>query len=383
MFVVAYLYNTNGMASWCWEASHALAETGQSVLLVCSPSVSLPSSSKVEVLRFDEFSFESINQNYISKFKTEFSRLSGKSSGFVGRLHKYLQSRGFNPTAYLLNQSNLQDPSVDIPQHVVAWSYPTSLIGYFRKIGNLTENKSPLEVLRTAFDTIGWWRRDWRAYRSSTSVLSISQTLHSNLLQRGVNTHIVYPGINQSSTAPVLNWDGEQVPKLLIAAVNLEESRKRVRWMIEALKKANYPENTFSLTLVGAASSNFQQWVCENGFPATFRGYLPRDKLQQVMVAHDIFLFGSCLDDWGYVLVEAMSQGLCVIAPHVYPFTEIVEDDDSLYLLDSQSDFSQKLGQLLGSQLYEKKQTSWKRASTLCSRSVFGHRLNTVLKIPP
>jgi hypothetical protein len=36
MFVVAYLYNDNGMASWCWEAAHALHELGQPVLLICA-----------------------------------------------------------------------------------------------------------------------------------------------------------------------------------------------------------------------------------------------------------------------------------------------------------------------------------------------------------
>ncbi|MHC5717516.1 MAG: hypothetical protein ACYTX0_36775, partial [Nostoc sp.] len=125
MYVVAYLYNNNGMASWCWEAAHAIAEANLPVLLVCSPEVKLPGTPKVDILRFDLTVSKGHKKSFLKLIQNELGRLSNQSSGFVGSLHTYLQSQGITPTAYFLNQSNLQDPSVTIPQHVVAWAYPT------------------------------------------------------------------------------------------------------------------------------------------------------------------------------------------------------------------------------------------------------------------
>src|ERR1700716_1427295 len=51
MWLVGYLYNNNGMGTWCWEAAHALADAGESVTLVCSPTVSLPGPTTIPILR--------------------------------------------------------------------------------------------------------------------------------------------------------------------------------------------------------------------------------------------------------------------------------------------------------------------------------------------
>ena len=51
MWLVGYLYNNNGMGTWCWEAAHALAAAGEQVTLVCSPSVALPGPTNLRILR--------------------------------------------------------------------------------------------------------------------------------------------------------------------------------------------------------------------------------------------------------------------------------------------------------------------------------------------
>jgi glycosyltransferase involved in cell wall biosynthesis len=376
MYVVAYLYNTNGMASWCWEAAHALQEASHQVLLVCDSKVKLPGKSKVEILRFDQLPFKVESRSLMSLVSNELGRLSAQSSGFVGQLHNCLQSQGIQPSAYFLNQSNLQDPNIPVSQYVVAWAYPTSLIAYFSKIGQLTTCNFSKQFIRTSMDAIGWWRKDWRAYRSATSVLSVSKQLEVELKIKGVRVTKVYPGTDvaltvQKSVIPRSN------PKLLIAAVNLEEHRKGIRWLLEALKKNSV--NNYSLTLVGAASDKFKQWTYSDGFPATFTGLVPRSELQKLMADHDIFLFGSAMDDWGYVLVEAMSQGLCVIAPNLHPFNEIIGDSDCLFTLNSKEHFCQKLNGLLLGDVGIKKNQAWRRANQLFSRKAFGYDLMNCL----
>ena len=50
---VAMLYNRNVMATWCWEAAHALHELGRSVILIAAADVPLPGTPEVEVVRVD------------------------------------------------------------------------------------------------------------------------------------------------------------------------------------------------------------------------------------------------------------------------------------------------------------------------------------------
>ena len=92
MYVVGYLYNNNGMASWCWEAAHAMTEAGLPVLLVVSSEVKLPGNPKVDILRFDQPYLTANNKSFLKLIQNEISRLSNQSSGFVGSLHIYLQS---------------------------------------------------------------------------------------------------------------------------------------------------------------------------------------------------------------------------------------------------------------------------------------------------
>ena len=373
MYVVGYLYNNNGMASWCWEAAHAMTEAGLPVLLVVSSEVKLPGNPKVDILRFDQPYLTANNKSFLKLIQNEISRLSNQSSGFVGSLHIYLQSKGINPTAYFLNQSNLQDPSITVPQHVVAWAYPTSLLAYVSKIGKLTGWKPSKNFIRTCLDSVGWWRKDWRAYRSATSVLAVSEQLNNELKIHGIKTRVVYPGTYVQEVFISQSFNNDRKPRLLIVSVGLEDSRKRVRWMLQALKLN--PARNYSLSLIGFASDDFKEWVHQDEFPVNFLGLLPRDEVQKVMAEHDIFLFGSCLDDWGYVLVEAMSQGLAVIAPNIHPFNEIVGETGSLYSVDSQSDFCQKLNILLADDLSLKKYAAWERAKTLFSRKTFAENL--------
>ena len=373
MIIVAYLYNTNGMASWCWEAAHALAESGQEVVLICAPDAAIPDTTLVKIVRF-ALPKSTLHGNKISR---EFGRLSDKSSGFVFALHSHLQTLGIVASAYLLNQSDLLDGRVEVPQHVVAWAYPTTLLGYLGKIGKLTGWKFSFNTLRILFDAVGWWRKDWRSYRSATSVLAVSERLNASLKAQGINSSVVYPGtalLRESSPHTA------QAPyKLLTVAVGLEDPRKRVLWLVEALRQM--PDwSQFSLTLIGNTNSAFRERVCRDGFPATFTGPLGRQEVQEKMADFDLFLFGSELDDWGYVLVEAMSRNLCTIAPNISPFDEIVGDTGVLYNVNSQTDLTQKLSALLAEPIGSYQQAATQRAETLFSRAAFSRSLLAMMK---
>ena len=366
--VVALLYNQNGMASWCWEAAHALHELGRSVLLVAAKNTPLPGSPDVEVVHIDIGSGSTHRRIGIGKaFSAAASLLTAGPDGLLPRIHADLAARGVRPAGYILNQSTLVDRSVACPQLVAAWAYPVDLLGYLRKIPLLIPDKSVRAFARTVLSSIGWWRRDWRAYRAADRTLPVTAALLKSLRRRSVFCGLVYPGTCVSQvSAPV--HDGI---RLLMAAASLGDSRKRIVWMLEAMKEMRPPSDVV-LQLAGEPDDTVRRAAAGLHFPVEFLGHLKRQELQQVMRNADVFCFGSLLDDWGYVLVEAMANGLVPVAPGISPFDEILDGVGSCYSQHSPDDFVRALCSAISNDRFLGGSQARDRALSHFSRQAFG-----------
>jgi glycosyltransferase involved in cell wall biosynthesis len=372
LLVVAWLYNTNGMATWCWEAAHALHELGQNVLLIAAPDIPLPGTPAVEVVRIGNPAKHASQQSrFIKAISTVGGHLAAGPNGVLVQIHTYLEARGVKPAAYILNQSSLVDRSVPCPQVVTAWGYPVNLLAYLRKIPLLVPNKTTLRAfLHVALESAGWWQRDWRGYRTADRVLPVTKALLRSLDRRSVTAFLAYPG---TCVGPVPDRSGDGI-RLLMAAVNLNEPRKRILWMLDAMKKMSLPQGTV-LQLAGEADESLRRAAAQLSFPVEFLGHLKRPELQKVMQQADIFCFGSLLDDWGYVLVEAMANGLVPVAPSISPFDEIMGAVGSGYRPHSQEDFACALRFATSSSLADKRREAWNRAHCLFSRAAFGRSI--------
>jgi hypothetical protein len=359
------------MATWCWEAAHALHELGQKVLLVAAPDVPLPGIPEVEVLRIDIPCKPAPQPSRMLRaISTARRHLAAGSDGVLAQVQACLAARGEQPRAYILNQSSLVDRGVSCPQIVTAWSYPVSLASYLRKTPLLVPDKSARAFAHAALTLAGWWRRDWRGYRAADRVLPVTETLLGSLRRRSVTCDLAYPG---TSVGPMPGPAGKGI-RMLMAAVQLNEPRKRIVWMLEALKGITLPQGTI-LQLAGEPDQPVRQAAAALGFPVKFLGRLPRHQLQRIMQQAHIFCFGSLLDDWGYVLVEAMANGLIPVAPAISPFDEIMGGVGSGYSPQSQKDFARALSCAISSSLADKRREAWERAQTLFSRLAFGRAI--------
>jgi glycosyltransferase involved in cell wall biosynthesis len=356
------------MATWCWEAAHALHELGENVLLVAAPDAALPGTPAFEVMRIDVPKTHAPPQNaFMKTVSTARSHLAAGPNAILERMHKHIAANGVQPTAYILNQSSLVDRRVACPQIVASWSYPVSLFSYLRKTPLLTPNKTIRAFLRTSLSAVGWWRRDWRSYREADQVLPVSNALHISLGRRSVTSHMAYPG---TSFSPLPDRGGEGL-RLLMAAVQLHEPRKRILWMLDAMKHLSLPAGTV-LQLVGEPDESVRQAAGRLGFPVELLGHLKRSDLQKIMRQADIFCFGSLIDDWGYVLVEAMANGMVPVAPAISPFDEIMGDVGSSYRPQSQDDFVCALRSAISVSQSDRRRDAWNRAQRLFSRKAFG-----------
>jgi hypothetical protein len=371
LLVVAWLYNTNGMATWCWEAAHALHELGRNVLLIAAPDIPLPGTPAVEVIRIGSPAKHASQQSRLIKaISTVRGHLAAGPNGVLVQIHTHLTALGVQPAAYILNQSSLVDRGVPCPQVVTAWGYPVSLLAYLSKIPRLVPNKTLRAFLHLGLLWIGWWRRDWRGYRAAGCVLPVSKALLKSLQRRSVTARLAYPG---TSVGSLSDRSGGGI-RLLMAAVQLNEPRKRILWMLDAMKKVSLPPGTV-LQLVGESDESIQQAAAHLTIEVEFLGRLKRPDLQIVMQRADIFCFGSLLDDWGYVLVEAMANGLIPVAPALSPFDEIMGEVGSGYRSQSQEDFVCALHEVTSGSLVERRREAWDRAHSLFSRAAFGRSI--------
>lgn len=374
--VVAYLYNTNGMATWCWEAAHALHELGHEVILCVSTETTLPGVPKVRILHIDKQSEPPGPTGFYGKGSSLLRRsLSTKPDGVLGRIHLQLATQQVIPSCYVLNQSTLVDRRVDCKQLVASWSYPVDLVSYLKKTITLAPNKSAEAIFRTGLDAAGWWRKDWRGMREADCVLSVTSRLNTILRSRGVRSNVVYPGTN---VPPLVRRTNSGI-RMLVAAESLNAPRKRILWMLEAVKRVN-PQSGLVLQLAGGADDEVRHAASQCGLPFEFLGKLRREEFQSVMQQADIFCFGSILDDYGYVLVEAMANGLVPVAPKLAPFDEIVGDAGSCYEATNQDSFAHTVNSAISGLSEGTRFRTWQRASEIFSRRSFGQSILNSMK---
>jgi glycosyltransferase involved in cell wall biosynthesis len=365
MWLVGYLFNNNGMGTWCWEAAHALASAGESVTLVCSTSVQLPGHTDIPLLRVDPPPMLSVGRRVLGD--------GGLVSRHGPRVMRHavaaLARQGRQPHTLLLNSTEFLDASIPSRQFVVAWARGVTLTEYITRYRERGHD-SARESLRAAMSTLGWWRRDWNGYRGAHGTLAVCTPLLRELQAHGVKAALVYPCTHVP--ARPRRRDGMGTLRLVMAAADLNEPRKRVKWMLDALAQGTRANAT--LTLIGHADDDLRAAAARVPFPASFVGAMSRDAALQELRTHDVFLFASLLDDWGYVLTEAMANGLAVVAPDSSPFDEILGSSGARYAVHDPLAFLAAVNEVSGD-VEGARQRCWERARDAFSRDAFLRQL--------
>ena len=378
MIIVGYLYNRNGMASWCMDAAKALHDQGIDVILIKSKNISLPATFPVKYMDFEgdeiDYNGRSTSKKIYDKFFKYYQLipLIKRNDNFLSHLNKYLLSNGIKPTCYMLNQTSLVSTKIKTPQYVTAWTYKPNLKDYLRKAFLLANNISTLQA--NLYNAFFWHKVDWSAYKDATGVFAVSERLKESLSKQAVRAYTIYPGTEGGSVV-FKKRQQNQIINLAVMALDIDEKRKGLKTIIGKLKKLK-PYN-FKLTLIGGCNEEFKRWVLEEDFPAIFTGLLSREKAVEVLESCDVLLFGSLVDDWGFVQVEAMSRGMAVLSPNASPFDEIVGRADYLYDPFSDIDLDKKLSEIIAKDnIEEDKMWFNDRYDALFSLKVFGINLS-------
>ena len=148
--------------------------------------------------------------------------------------------------------------------------------------------------------------------------------------------------------------------------------------MLEAIN--SLPAGKFKITLIGTPGDKVNDLIQKSPHEIDVKGQLPRDKALALITTADIFLFASTVDDWGYVLVEAMMNGLVLLVPDKNPYNYIAGNKNCLFKLGNKKDFLEKLTFLLNNTgLSSLKAQSLERAGSLFSGESFATKAKELL----
>jgi glycosyltransferase involved in cell wall biosynthesis len=370
MIVVAYASGRNGMTTWCLEVIKALHHSKKEYLLFCDENVKSTidfNEDKVVVIPM----VDSPTPTLFHKIKNQlWGRLFKRNVAISQSIHGYCMAHNIVPSIILWNDCSYYNKNLQWRQGVVAWAFPPHFWGYMKKLP-LILNGIPLKnKIFAVLDSIGYYISDQYAYKNANLILAIHQKLCNELKIKFSHSEYLYPPIGLKATN--INSQLGKI-HLLIAALNLEESRKGIEWMLINLKKFSL-HNRVKICLVGNCSTHFRNAYSEQEY-IEFLGLLPRAQLQSIMSKMDAFLFASNLDDWGFVQTEALSNGLIVISPVITPFDEIVTMPELSFKPHDSDDFLRAIHVLINADIKELKSKSIYKAKNTFGYDIFVEKL--------
>jgi glycosyltransferase involved in cell wall biosynthesis len=210
-----------------------------------------------------------------------------------------------------------------VPTVVQSWFHPPTLRGRLRTMmplaprGALWPAHLAAEAQAFAADRIG--------YANADLVLANTEAARLALSARGLEVALIPPGISVPDEAP--QREPSDVLRLAFCAYNLQTPRKGLRDLLAALSSVR--GGPIRLTLVGGWDDSLGpavETVRRAGVAVEVLGRVSRTRyLEQLASRTDLLVMPSHYEEWGYALLEALSQGVPALAYDIDPFSQTID----------------------------------------------------------
>jgi glycogen(starch) synthase len=195
-----------------------------------------------------------------------------------------------------------------------------------------------------------WYRASLMGFRSFAELefdaaILVSETLRQSHRQAGLNiktTAVIANGVPEEWIArhPGSHRKSDGMVRLLFAGrLEAEKGPDVAVQAVEHLVKVRGYHNV-CLDLAGKGQKRYlealNQYIVANGLQRFVRliGFLPREELIQRYSEYDVFLFPSLRwEGFGLTIIEAMSQGVPVVASDIGGPKDIIEDGQNGFLV--------------------------------------------------
>jgi glycosyltransferase involved in cell wall biosynthesis len=152
--------------------------------------------------------------------------------------------------------------------------------------------------------------------------------------------------------------DADRPLLLYVGRLSAEKNLESLRCLLEAFPDAR-------LALVGDGPHRRELEKHFAGLPVFFAGFLYREELASAYGSSDIFVMPSRTETLGLVVLEAMASGLPVVAARAGGIPEMIQDEVSGYLYDTDGEAIERVGLLLGSK--DRREIIGRRARAVAS----------------
>jgi glycosyltransferase involved in cell wall biosynthesis len=147
---------------------------------------------------------------------------------------------------------------------------------------------------------------------------------------RGVDTGLFRPERRNEATRAAWLHGEEKVILLYVGRISRE---KNLRLLVQAYLGMDHTRCHLVMVGDGPALSEVKQELAH--VPATFTGYLQGEELARAYASADLFAFPSKTETFGQVVLEAMAAGLPVVALWAEGVCDLVENNRTGCLLES------------------------------------------------
>lgn len=166
--------------------------------------------------------------------------------------------------------------------------------------------------------------------------MAVSNSLLGRIRQHfGVDGYVVNDLLGQEFLSPKVKSIADTDGRVSFLAMGSLIARKGFDLLIEAFYKAELPKESWKLTIVGGGTLKKIRGT-DTSQRAGFKYYIGRakDKLEilDYLQNADVFILSSLKETFSVVCIEAMSQGVPVIATSCGGPEEFVEEKDGLLI---------------------------------------------------
>jgi glycosyltransferase involved in cell wall biosynthesis len=165
-------------------------------------------------------------------------------------------------------------------------------------------------------------------YAQADRVLSPSAASDRALAQLGVGAERIGRwdrGVDTRRFSPEQRVEGLLPGEINVLYAGRLTKEKGAELLADSFLAAHARDPRLHLCLAGGGPE--EEWLRERlGDRATFLGFLHGDELPRVYASADVFLFASCTDTFGQVVLEAQASGLPVVAVAEGGPAELVRD---------------------------------------------------------
>jgi glycosyltransferase involved in cell wall biosynthesis len=169
----------------------------------------------------------------------------------------------------------------------------------------------------------------------------VSNYLKSYFINRGMKDKKLITIYNNISDAykdsPSSDKDPQRTDKFLICSAGRLEKVKGHIYLVKAMKKLLDKGRNVECFIAGEGSyrSEIQSYIYENSIQDKVKlvGFV--DNIREFIKGCDLLIVPSIMESFGLVVLEAMREKKCVIASNVGGIPELIEDNQSGYLVEA------------------------------------------------